>query len=76
MVQGSDHPHLGCQLVMKVKQQGLICVCKFSVHFNVEASVFFSVYYTVQEGQTVSSDIILHDLDINAVLSSGSTYES
>ena len=41
----------------------LICVCRTSVQLSVQASVF-NVYYTVQEGQTVSSDIFLHELDI------------
>ena len=33
-----------------------ICVCRIAVHLSVQASVFFTVYYTVQEGQTVSFD--------------------
>ena len=39
-------------------------VFRFSVHLNVEASIFFAVYCTVQEGQTVSSDIFPHELDV------------
>ena len=38
-------------------------VRRFSVHLSVEASVVISVYWTVQEGQTVSSDIFLSELD-------------
>ena len=57
MVKGSDDPQLVLQWVTRVEQQVLICACRFSVHLKVEASVLFSVYCTVQEGQTVSSDI-------------------
>ena len=46
------------------EQQVLTCVCRFSVHLNIEASVFFSVYCTVQEGQTVSSYISLFEPDV------------
>ena len=49
---------------MRVIQQELICVGRFSVHLNVEASVFFSVHCTVQEGQTVSFDISPCELDV------------
>ena len=42
---------------MRVELQVLSCVCRFSVHVNVDAFIFFSVYCTVQEAQTVSSDI-------------------
>ena len=63
-VKGSDDHQFVLQWVMRVKQQVLIGVCRFSVHFNVEASVFFSVHCTVQEGQTVSSDIFPHELDV------------
>ena len=34
---------------MRDEQQVLICVCRFSVHLNVEASVFFHVYCTVHK---------------------------
>ena len=34
---------------MRDEQQVLICVCRFSVHLNVEASVFFNVYCTVHK---------------------------
>ena len=53
------HPQLVLQWVMIVEQQVLICVCRFSVHLSVEACVF-----TVQEGQTVSSDIFPGEIDV------------
>ena len=37
---------------------------RFSVHLNVEASVFFIVYSTVSEEQTVSSDIFPCEHDV------------
>ena len=49
---------------MRVEQQVLILVCRFSVHIRVEASVLSSVYCSVQEGQTVFFDIFAHELDI------------
>ena len=75
MVQGSDDHQLVLQWVMNAKQQVFRCVCWFSVHLNVEDSDLFSVYYTVQAGQTVSSDIFLHELVVNAVVSSGGRHE-
>ena len=47
-----------------VSQSVLICACRFSAHLSVEASVFFNVYFKVQEGQTVHSDIFLCELDV------------
>ena len=37
-------------------------LCGLFVHLSVKASVF-SVYCTVQEGQTIPSDTFLHQLD-------------
>ena len=39
------------------KQQVLNCVFRSSVHLNVNVSGFFNVHYTLQDRQTVSSDI-------------------
>ena len=42
-----------------------LSVYGFSVHLNIEASVFYSVYSTVQEWQTMtSSDIFLSEIDV------------
>ena len=46
-------PPLVLPWVMRVRTV-LVCVYRFSVHLIVEASFLFSVYCSVQEGQTVS----------------------
>ena len=67
VVQGSEEPQLVLHWAMRVKQQVLICVC--SVQLSVEASDFFNVYCTVQEGKTVSSDIVPpeHDVIVHSI---------
>lgn len=39
-------------------------MCGLSVYFNVEAPVIFSVNSTDLEGQTISSNILLSELDV------------
>ena len=52
MVSGSDDTQLVLQWLMRFEMQVLICVCRCSVHLNVEASVLFSAHQKVWEGQT------------------------
>lgn len=61
-VYSSDNPQLMLQWMVRVKEQILICVCRLSVYLNVEASIIFNEPCTIQEGQTISTDILLREL--------------
>lgn len=52
------------QWVVRNKKEILVRVGGFPVHADVEASVFFNVHRTIQEGQTVASDILSGEIDI------------
>lgn len=52
------------QWVVGVKENVLVCVCRFLLDFNIKATVLLDLHSTVQERQPILFDVFPSELDV------------